>query len=164
VIDILSLECRAALNRCYLAVWCLLLPHLANRYQLSEESIAFHRFWHLDQCQPTNDHGGLFHLFHGHTFALHPGAGLLLLTKTGSELMGQWLTKPVAGHAFERLLHAMCTAMGKYSEFANAIKILHKKDSASVTDWNLETAIADEEHRSHRRCLRGVRDDFDDPR
>ena len=51
VLDILSYECRAALHRCYSAVWCDLLPHLANKYSMTDESVTFHRFWHLDQCQ-----------------------------------------------------------------------------------------------------------------
>jgi hypothetical protein len=160
-LDILSYECRAALHRCYSAVWCDLLLHLADKYSMSEESIRFHRLWHLDQCQKSNSPEAYFHLFHGHIFALHPGSGLFMQTKTGCELIGQWLANPESRPAFQRLLHGLCLAMGDYARRSDLASTLRTKDAAFVTGYNLEEEEASQVKKSKHRRLPGVRDDFD---
>lgn len=133
-LDILSYECRAALHRCYSAVWCDLVPHLANKYAWSEETKAFHAIWHLDQCdEPTNRELTGFHLFQGHVFGLHPGAGLFIQTKTGSALMGEWLKNRGPGQSFQRLLHGLLIAMGDYARRIDLFAMLRKKEAEFQT-------------------------------
>lgn len=117
VLDILSYEARAALDRCYSAAWdMLLLPHLTEKHQLSSETVAFLRLWHLDQASESNL-GDLayFHLFHGHAFALHPAPALFLSTPTGRELVGDWLMNGCSDQEFGRLLHGLLTAVYYYA-------------------------------------------------
>ncbi len=117
VLDILSYEARAALHRCYSAVWdMLLLPHLGRVYRLSPETVAFLRLWHLDHLSQS-DHGALayFHLFHGHAFALHPATALFLSTPTGRELVGDWLAAGYSKRAFQRLLYGISIAVYHYA-------------------------------------------------
>ena len=116
VLDILSYECRAAIHRCYSAVWCELLPQLEHTYCLSSDSVRFHRLWHLDQCMPSNDVRARFHLFHGHVFGLHPGTGIFAQTRTGRELIGEALQEAPQGPEFRRLLHGLLIAMHDYSD------------------------------------------------
>jgi hypothetical protein len=115
VLDILSYEARAALHRCYSAVWdMLLLPHLQQKYALNRESQTFLRFWHLDQVSESNlGEVAYFHLFHGHIFALHPATGEFLRTAAGRALVGRWLlTKSKVD--FGRLLHGLYVAVLHY--------------------------------------------------
>jgi hypothetical protein len=97
VLDILSYEARAALDRCYSAVWYhLLLPHLGEKYQLSRGSEQFLRLWHLDQVSESDlGEQANFHLFHGHVFALHPAAALFLSTRAGRLLLGAGQLPPL---------------------------------------------------------------------
>src|SRR3954453_22051595 len=115
VLDVLSYEARAALHRCYSAVWAmLLLPHLGRKHALSPESQAFLRLWHLDQVSESAlGEAAYFHLFHGHVFALHPACGEFLRTEAGRGLMGRWLLRPSEG-AFGRLLHGLYVAAVHY--------------------------------------------------
>jgi len=116
VLDILSYEARAALHRCYSAVWCgLLLPHLAEKYGLSAESVRFLSLWHLDQVSESNlGDQAYFHLFHGHVFALHPAAALFLSTPRGQGLVGSWLADGGTEAAFGRFLAGMLVAVHHY--------------------------------------------------
>jgi hypothetical protein len=115
VLDILSYEARAALHRCYSAVWAMrLLPQLGARYGLSPESVAFLKLWHLDHVEESNQGDrAYFHLFHGHVFALHPASGELLRTATGQELVGECLQSPTRA-TWERLLHGLLVAVMHY--------------------------------------------------
>jgi hypothetical protein len=117
VLDVLSYEARVALDRCYSAIWdMLLLPHLTQAYQLSPETTAFLRLWHLDQASESNLGAvAFFHLFHGHAFALHPAAALFLSTPVGRELAGSWLTTGCTNRAFGRLLHGIFVAVHHYA-------------------------------------------------
>lgn len=127
VLDILSYEARAALDRCYSAVWdMLLLPHLTSAYQLSAETVAFLRLWHLDQA--SESHLGdlaYFHLFHGHAFGLHPAAALFLSTPTGRELVGSWLATECLHQAFGRLLYGMLIAVYHYAHLHDEVALRH---------------------------------------
>jgi hypothetical protein len=116
VLDIFSYECRAALHRCYSAVWVELLPLLTERYAFTNETVRFHRLWHLEQSTDSNDLRAQFHLFHGHIFGLHPGTYLFAQTRTGGELIGEALIEPRLGPAFERLLNGLMLAMYEFSE------------------------------------------------
>ena len=114
VLDVLSYEARAALHRCYSAVWDMLLPHLEARHQLSDASVRFLRLWHLDQAEEsTLGEQALFHLFHAHVFGLHPAPALLLRTPSGRALMGRWLADPSSGR-WEQLLHGLYLATYVY--------------------------------------------------
>jgi hypothetical protein len=117
VLDILSYEARAALHRCYSAAWdMLLLRHLTEAYQLSTETVAFLRLWHLDQVSESNlGDVAYFHLFHGHVFALHPATALFLSTPIGRELVGSWLVGACSNRAFGRLLQGILVAVHHYA-------------------------------------------------
>jgi hypothetical protein len=115
VLDVVSFEARAALHRCYSAVWgMLLLPHLQRHYQLSNFSTRFMGLWHLDWAEESNlGEQALFHLFHGHVFGLHPASALLLRAPSGRALMGQWVADPTTAN-WESLLHAIYVATHIY--------------------------------------------------
>jgi hypothetical protein len=116
VLDILSYECRAAFHRCYSAVWWDLIPRLTLKYDLNLASQHFLHFWHLDHCESAQEPRALFHLFHGHIFALHPAGGALLQTPTGRIHLGAWLQEPESETAFGQLLHALFVTLHHYVE------------------------------------------------
>lgn len=151
VLDILSYECRAALHRCYSAAWCELLPYLAARYELSAESIVFHRFWHLEPCQPQGTRDSLFHLFHGHIFALHPAAALFSLTNSGAKLLGDWLLEPEPGPAYRRLLSGLLLAIAAYSNWIEFAATERKAASRFITGVDIEDEHAAKTTQSRRR-------------
>ena len=116
VLDVVSYECRAALHRCYSAAWWDLLPHLATKYQLDLHSRDFLHFWHLDHIREAEQNvPAFFHLFHGHTFALHPVGADLIRTPTGRDMIGAWLAGPDHREAVGRLLHAIYIAAHAYA-------------------------------------------------
>lgn len=136
VLDMLSYECRAAVHRCYSAVWDHLIHLLADKHQLSDEEVIFHRFWHLDQLttsdKPTEAH---FHLFHGHVFALHPAGAEFMKTKTGRDLMGQWLTDPGPESAcYGRMLNGLAVAVHHYALQNEVYAELRKKKPKCFSD------------------------------
>jgi hypothetical protein len=93
-----------------------ILPHLSRSYQLSPESVAFLRLWHLDQASESDlGEAAHFHLFHGHAFALHPASALFLSTPAGRELVGGWLSAGRSDGAFGRLLHGVLVAVHHYA-------------------------------------------------
>jgi hypothetical protein len=152
ILDIFSYECRAALYRCYSAVWCLLIPHLAQKYRWDEPSNRFHRLWHLEPSVPSTREIAYFHLFHGHVFALHPACGLFITTKTGGQLLGDWLKVGDAGTTFHRLLHGIVVACNFYADHHGTNSLLRKKDGirADVEDMvALEERRAEEEYTRH---------------
>jgi hypothetical protein len=92
VLDVLSYEARAALYRCYSAIWQeILLPYVRIFRQLSWESYDFLEFWHLAQVREAVAGDQYFHLFHGHVFGLHPAGSGFIRTPTGKSLLGNWL-------------------------------------------------------------------------
>ena len=129
ILDVISYECRAAIHCCYSLVWCCLLPLLARKYRLPEESIRFHGFWHLDHCRESNDEDGLFHLFHGNIFALHPALAPFLRTTTGAVLMASWLRNPDSEEQYQRLLHGLFVAVGQYARHRETIAAVRQADS-----------------------------------
>ncbi len=120
VLDIFSYESRAALHRCYSAVWFELLPVLADRFGFSELTTRFHNLWHLEQSMPSDDPRANFHLFHGHIFGLHPGTYLFAQTRTGGELIGDALAEPGLGPAFGRLLNGLMIAIYEFADRSQA--------------------------------------------
>ena len=160
VLDALSYECRTALHRCYSLVWCLLISHLQQKYAISPESAAFHAFWHLDQCEPSAQPDLMnFHLFHGHVFALHPACGTFMLTQTGCELLGDWLTVDSTA-TYQRLLHGLYVAMDHYAQ-RNQVYALLRRGEGRVTSMPDMVAIEEQmaEERSGRRRHRRRRTD-----
>jgi hypothetical protein len=127
IFDILSQEIKAALNRYYSIVWNALLSELEEDYSLSEQSVIFHRFWHIEQVRESKIPGRLMHGFQGHVLALHPGAALFLSSTAGPKLMGDWLKEPSNSHAFERVLYGVYIAMLCYHNHRDETKGLRTK-------------------------------------
>lgn len=152
VLDILSYECRAALHRCYSQVWDHLVFHLADRYDLTDKSVIFHRFWHLDQQQKSNlgDQAD-FHLFHGHIFALHPACGNFMLTESGRRLMGEWLSDPHSAATYQRLLHGLAIAVYQYAVRNGVYAELRKKQPQSFGGPDLQAVEEEKVERKNRR-------------
>ncbi|MCA9118303.1 MAG: hypothetical protein KDA79_24735, partial [Planctomycetaceae bacterium] len=129
ILDILSYEARAAVHRCYSAVWVGIIDTLSECDGWSAEADRFHKLWHLDQCWQGDDEGrSNFHLFHGHIFGLHPACADFVETPTGRQLIGEWLASghdPSCGQAvgipdsaapqFERLLGGILIAVMAYA-------------------------------------------------
>jgi len=152
VLDILSYECRAAFHQCYSAVWCDLLPYLAEKYQMSDESYSFHWLWHFDRRLPSDrPEDAYFHLFHGHVFALHSAAGDFISTRTGSEMLGDWLNEGGDGAAFRRLLHGLLVAMHYYALRNNIYAELRKTSPSFFAGQDL---VGLEERLTERRSRR----------
>lgn len=149
--DMLSYECRTAFHQCYSGVWCELLPYLAQKYEMDDHSIAFHRLWHLDQREPSNRDDCDFHLFHGHIFALHSAAGNFVNTKTGGELTAAWLKEGGDGPAFRRLLHGLLVAIHHYAERNQLYALLRKKSPDFFAAEGLEYLERDSNTRRRRR-------------
>jgi hypothetical protein len=139
ILDMFSYECRAALHRCYAAVWEEILKNLHQDDNLPFQSALFHKFWHQDQAFPS-DHPGesYFHLFHGHIFALHPAGGYFLMAPTGRQLMGEWLSASGQGQSFGRLLNGLATAVHLYASRHNVYAELRKKQPEQAPGGNLE--------------------------
>jgi hypothetical protein len=136
ILDILSYEMRAALHRCYSAVWdLLLLPHLREEYRLPAESSKFLAFWHLEQsresevCSPS-----YFHLFHAQSFGLHPAGSLFIQTSTGRALIGDWIRSGGESSAepYGRLLRGLYLAVYHYMERLDSSRIERAKTDNSM--------------------------------
>jgi hypothetical protein len=152
VLDILSYECRAALHRCYSHVWDHLSFYLAKKHGLTTESVMFHRFWHLDQQMQSNlGEKANFHLFHGHVFALHPAGGNFMLTESGQQLMGQWLSDPRSAATYQRLLHGLAVAVHQYAVRNGVYAELRKKQPQSFGGLELQGIEQQELVRKQRR-------------
>lgn len=139
ILDMFSYECRAALHRCYSAVWEEILSDLLQKEDLPPAFAIFHKFWHQDQVWPS-DHPdrSYFHLFHGHIFALHPAGGYFLLTPTGKRLMGEWLSESHQEGSFGRLLNGLATAVHLYAIRHNVYAELRKNLPELAPGGNLE--------------------------
>lgn len=128
VLDVVSYECRAALHRCYSAVWYQLLVELVSKYELSLENYIFLRFWHLDQVSEAAEGDFAdFHLFHGHVFALHPASAALLCTAAGRDLTGEWLQNRASAESFGRLLHGIYVAVHHYAQTRDDLALRRRK-------------------------------------
>lgn len=152
VLDILSYECRAAVHRCYSQVWDHLVFYLADKYELTDEAVIFHRFWHLDQQQESDrPEKAKFHLFHGHVFALHPAGGNFMLTQTGRELMGEWLADPHSASTYQRLLHGLAVAVYDYAMRKQVYAELRKKQPDHFGGQDLQRVEEQEVERAGGR-------------
>jgi hypothetical protein len=152
VLDILSYEARAAFHRCYSATWDYLLPHLAEKYKLTKESVLFHRLWHFDiQRGAAETDRARFHLFHGSIFSLHPACGNFMLTESGPALVGAWLADHHSVPKYQRLLHGLLVALHQYAERHEVYALLRRRDGAALGggDWTER-----EEHVVERRSRR----------
>ncbi len=114
ILDILSYESMAALRRCYATLWKDLLPELARK-GLPLYSYQFLRFIHLEHF--INPPDTTSSLMHGHIFALHPAMSLLMSTKAGPRLFGEFvkLATPEAQlEPLHELLRAIYIALCVY--------------------------------------------------
>ena len=151
-LDMLSYECRAALHRCYSAVWNKLLLHLEKKYELDEASVQYHRLMHFDFVLPSNLPNANFHLFHGHVFALHPGVDLFLQTNTGGELVGDYLRGEDDDRPFRRLLNGLYVGLCDY--YARSDRYAEDRKKSSRDLKVADVAAVDEAQtkgRGHRR-------------
>lgn len=151
-LDMLSYECRAALQRCYSAVWYELIRQLERKYGLDAASVQFHRLMHVDVQFPSQLPNADFHLFHGHVFALHPGLGPFLQTPTGGALVGDYLQADGDDLPFRRLLHGIWVGLIDYDlrrrEYAENRKACNR--SLKVYDFE-ELASAQTGGKGRRR-------------
>lgn len=158
VLDILSYECRAAFHRCYSAGCWDLIPRLTLKYHLSPANQCFLHFWHLDHCsESAQGPHAMFHLFHGHIFALHPAGAALLQSPTGRDLLATWLQEPESAAAFGRLLHAIFVTLHRYVEqretgASNRRKQPIYSDSNAVLQ--IEKAVVGKLKRRRRHAIR----------
>lgn len=158
VLDVISYECRAALHRCYSAVWSEMIPELGRRHLLDPESLRFLEFWHLEQVmEASNVEYANFHLFHGHVFALHPATGEFIRTTTGRELVGDWLTHPDGEGPFGRLLHGMYVSTFHYASRRQDIAEQRKKRPPTVAGTDMVELEEGQEARKRGRRGDGKR-------
>lgn len=136
-LDVLSYESRAAMHRCYSAVWYNLLTHLEREYAMDEASAQYHQLMHLDVVLPSQRKDANFHLFHGHVFALHPGISLFLQTRTGGELMADHLQND-GGRPFARLLHGLWVGLWDYHLRGRDYAQSRKKSVRQVAGMDLD--------------------------
>lgn len=113
-LNVLSYECKADFHRCYSAAWVEILKVLYQKRKIDEPSYRWMSLWHTDVQGPLCGGPEVLHLFHGHVFALHPGAALLLLTASGKKIAAEWLMDLDNEHKFYRLLHALMVCMSQY--------------------------------------------------
>lgn len=160
-LDMLSYECRAAMHRCYSATWDKLLSHLEEKYHLDRPSVQFHRLMHFDITLPSNLRNANFHLFHGHIFALHPGLSLLLQTKTGGELIADYLRVEAGDQPFRRLLNGIKIGLWDYYSRSDRYAKARRDSSRFVTCGDIEAVAAAQTNGKGSRRLRGPEDGFD---
>lgn len=154
-LDILSYEARAAMHRCYSAVWFELLAHLERKYELDQASVQFHRLMHFDVQLLSNLPDRNFHLFHGHIFALHPGLGLFFQTRTGGELLGDYLRRGTGDEPFRRLLNGICVATGDYRARGLTCADERKSSNRGLSYGDVEELDAAQTKGRGRRRLAG---------
>lgn len=150
-LDMLSYEARAAVHRCYSSVWYLVLDRLTQKYELDEASVQFHRLMHFDIQLPSNVPGARFHLFHGHVFGLHPGLSVFLRTRTGGELIGDYLRGNGGDRPLRQLLNGFCTALADYYVRSDEIAAARKRSSRDLKFEDLEEVAADQTKGRGRR-------------
>lgn len=160
-LDMLSYECRAAMHRCYSAVWDKLLTHLEGKYALDEASVQFHRLMHFDVVLPSNMPNAYFHAFHGHIFALHPGISLFLQTRIGGELIADYLRTDDQGRPLARLLNGFWIGLNDYYVRSELCAERRKIIGRQADDGDVEAADAAQTRGRGRRRLPGVKHEDD---
>lgn len=135
VLDILSYEARAAFHRCYSQAWQYILLQLSWQFQLSDDSLLFHKLWHLDQVMPANEtNATLFHLFHGHIFGLHPAGADFIRTTTGQEIIGDLILNPEDDNYHQKFLNGFCLACYQYADRHQVSKELRRQPAQNMAD------------------------------
>jgi hypothetical protein len=105
----------------------------------SPEEITFHELLHCHRHFTDPVTGEQFSLFHGQPFGLHPGSGLLFKTKTGTELVGDYLSNPTDPDCRDRLLHAIAICLFQYSSY-HSEQLLRKPESRAGRRQNYDQA------------------------
>lgn len=135
VLDILSYEARAAFHRCYSQVWQYILLHLSKQFYLSDDSVLFHKLWHLDMIMPSNETDKAnFHLFHGHIFGLHPAGSDFIRTSTGQEIIGDMILNPEEDDYHRRFLYGYNLACYKYADRHQVSRELRRQSAQNMSD------------------------------
>ncbi|QDT87387.1 hypothetical protein [Gimesia chilikensis] len=135
VLDILSYEARAAFHRCYSQAWQYILLQLSRQFQLSNDSLLFHKLWHLDQAMPANETNAThFHLFHGHIFGLHPAGADFIRTAIGQEILGDLILNPEDDNYHQKFLNGFCLACYQYADRHQVSKELRRQSAQNMPD------------------------------
>ena len=114
ILDILSYESKAAFHRAYAAIWERLIRVLQRGDGMDQISRRFHRLWHLNGPQQSEDYPTQHaHTFHGHVLGLHPASAAFMSTRTGKQLLGQWLIDD-REESFNMLLGGLGIAIAQY--------------------------------------------------
>ena len=143
VLDVLSYEARAAFHHCYSVAWLELISHLAREERFGIETARFLRFWHTDLIDSETHES----LFHGHVFGLHPASGPFVMTQTGGEFLGDWLSAPTSSKALGRLLHGLFLALYAYQENRSSLA----EERRAHREFGVEDVQAIEEEQEERR-------------
>jgi hypothetical protein len=134
VLDILSYECRAAFHRAYSAAWIVILEALKQRFNLTPQEEAFHRFWHVDLVAGDSVFsGGYSHLFHGHIFALHPACANFISTDVGAAMVGDFL-ETLSLHHYKRVLAGILVAVIHYAERHDEANLVRRSPVSGARD------------------------------
>ena len=162
VLDVLSYECRAAFHRAYSATWLVLLEALKQRFGMTFQEELFHRFWHLDHTQiAAETPNASRHLFHGHIFGLHPAFGDFMLTKTGAEMFGDFLSA-ANQDSYQRLIQGLLIAVYHYDQRHQNSTLNRTPKETTDADVESTDAKVKARRRGTRRLGHPV-EDSDDP-
>lgn len=152
----------ADFHHCYSVVWNGLMPHLAHKYELNQESMHFLEFWHKDRInQELSDERSSWSLFHGHVFGLHPGLWRFLLTQTGQELMGECLQEPKSTERMERMLNSFLMSLFDYQERWST-QNTSRRGGREFASGNMAEVETDQIDRSESRRHQAPADEDDD--
>jgi len=117
--NLLSYEARAAVHRCYSAVWNDLIPQLlVHRLNPPPLTADYLQLIHTERLSASTSEDANFHLFHGHLFALHPGMSTLMRTPTGQRMVGAYLEARTAEERvgpLQQLLMGIFTSLYHYA-------------------------------------------------
>lgn len=162
ILDVLSYEARAAIHRCYSHVWLNLLKKWAKLGEMSDEAINFHRVWHLELIDNQNSALPNQHLFHGHILGLHPAGSNFIQTTTGTDLIGDYVTKVPGStefdQAFQRLLNGLLVAIYDFAR-RRADYSSMRGQPAPLPGEELDRARAERNQRGRRVSRRGPNDE-----
>ncbi len=139
ILNMLSYESRVAVHDCSGEVWNALIRNFSNTGAMDPASVALHRFLHCHSKYIDSKTGEEFHLFHGQPFGLHPGIGLLFLTKTGRELLGEYVSNPSSNPHLNRLLHAIFICLYQYEQYHDDQAQKRKLDSVRKIGYEQAT-------------------------
>ncbi|TWT59588.1 hypothetical protein [Rubinisphaera italica] len=144
IMDIFSYEARAALHRCYSYAWMHLIQDFVAEGLWNETTTTFHRIWHLDLPIEDRYNDQLkTHLFHGHTFGLHPAGSELIRTQTGRELIGELISNPCEWGCVNRFLNAMLISVHLYSSQIEESRSNRIKRPRSFSEFQPGITISD---------------------